>query len=145
MTEKPQGDLRQRVDKWLFFTRMVKSRSLAQGLLSAGHVKVNGLSIRQPSFQVKAGDKVEIAMERRDVVLVVRSGGERRGPYEEAKLLYEDLTPPREETERLTTLEQAQRAKGSGRPTKKERRETDRLFPGVEGPAGDWCNDGFDD
>jgi ribosome-associated heat shock protein Hsp15 len=145
MTEKPQGDLRQRVDKWLFFTRMVKSRSLAQGLLSAGHVKVNGLSIRQPSFQVKAGDKVEIAMERRDVVLVVRSGGERRGPYEEAKLLYEDLTPPREETERLTTLEQAQRAKGSGRPTKKERRETDRLFPGVEGPAGDWRNDGFDD
>ncbi|MNR76362.1 Heat shock protein 15 [compost metagenome] len=129
MSEKPSGDLRQRIDKWLFFTRMVKSRSLAQGLLNSGHVKVNGASIRQPSFQVKVGDRVEIALDRRDLILVVKSGGERRGPYEEAKELYEDLTPPREKTERLTMLEQAQRIKGSGRPTKKERRETDRLFP----------------
>ena len=138
MTEKPSADLRQRIDKWLFFTRMVKSRSLAQGLLNSGHVKVNGASIRQPSFQVKAGDRVELSLERRDLILIVKSGGERRGPYEEAKELYEDLTPPREKTERLTTLEQAQRIKGSGRPTKKERRETDRLFPS----AGD-MDDGF--
>ncbi len=138
MTEKPQGDLRQRIDKWLFFTRMAKSRSLAQGLLNSGHVKVNGASIRQPSFQVKPGDRVEIALERRNVTLVVKSGGARRGPYEEARQLYEDLTPPREESERLTALEQAQRIKGSGRPTKKERRETDRLFPG---PDGDWRDD----
>lgn len=129
MTEKPSADLRQRIDKWLFFTRMVKSRSLAQGLLNSGQVKVNGASIRQPSFQVKAGDRVEISLERRDLILVVKSTGERRGPYEEARELYEDLTPPREKIERLTTLEQAQRVKGSGRPTKKERRETDRLFP----------------
>ncbi|MND62719.1 hypothetical protein D3C80_540110 [compost metagenome] len=78
---------------------------------------------------MKVGDRVEIALDRRDLILVVKSGGERRGPYEEAKELYEDLTPPREKTERLTMLEQAQRIKGSGRPTKKERRETDRLFP----------------
>jgi ribosome-associated heat shock protein Hsp15 len=134
MSEKPLAETRQRIDKWLFFTRMVKSRSLAQGLLGSGHVKVNGASIRQPSFQVKAGDRVEIALERRDVILVVKSCGERRGPYEEARHLYEDLTPPREEVERLTPFEQAQRAKGSGRPTKKERRETDRLFPGIGGP-----------
>jgi ribosome-associated heat shock protein Hsp15 len=130
---EPHAGPRQRIDKWLFFTRMAKSRSLAQGLLNSGHVKVNGTSIRQPSFQVKIGDRLEIELERRNVVLVVKSGGERRGPYEEAKLLYEDLTPPREVTERLTMLEQAQRAKGSGRPTKKERRETDRLFPAVGG------------
>ncbi len=145
MTEKPSEDLRQRIDKWLFFTRMVKSRSLAQGLLSSGHVKVNGTSIRQPSFQVKAGDRVEISLERRDLILIVKSAGERRGPYEEAKELYEDLTPPREKTERLTALEQAQRAKGSGRPTKKERRETDRLFPsagdGDLGSGSDWHDD----
>jgi len=145
MSEKPSGDLRQRIDKWLFFTRMVKSRSLAQGLLNSGHVKVNGASIRQPSFQVKVGDRVEIALEPRDLILVVKSGGDRRGPYEEAKELYEDLTPPREKTERLTTLEQAQRVKGSGRPTKKERRETDRLYPsaGDPDPASgiDWRDD----
>jgi ribosome-associated heat shock protein Hsp15 len=141
MTEKPPGDLRQRIDKWLFFTRMVKSRSLAQGLLSSGHVKVNGAAIRQPSFQVKVGDRVEIALERRDMILVVKSAGERRGPYEEAKQLYEDLTPPREAVERLTTLEQAQRVKGSGRPTKRERRETDRLFPDAGAPDLDWRDD----
>jgi ribosome-associated heat shock protein Hsp15 len=145
MTEKPQAETRQRIDKWLFFTRMVKSRSLAQGLLNSGHVKVNGTSIRQPSFQVKTGDRVELALERRDIILVVKSGGERRGPYEEARLLYDDLTPPREETERLTAFEQAQRVKGSGRPTKKERRETDRLFPGPGGSAADPLADPWDD
>lgn len=141
MTEKPSADLRQRIDKWLFFTRMVKSRSLAQGLLNSGHVKVNGTSIRQPSFQVKAGDRVEIALDRRDLILVVKSGGERRGPYEEAKQLYEDLTPPREKVERMSAFEQAQRVKGSGRPTKKERRETDRLFPDVGGSDIGWGDD----
>jgi ribosome-associated heat shock protein Hsp15 len=141
MTEKPQGDLRQRIDKWLFFTRMAKSRSFAQALLNSGHVKVNGTSIRQPSFQVKVGDRLELALERRNLILVVKSGGVRRGPYEEAKLLYDDLTPPREETERLTALEQAQRVKGSGRPTKKERRETDRLLPGAGGPDADRWDD----
>lgn len=145
MSEKPSADLRQRIDKWLFFTRMVKSRSLAQGLLNSGHVKVNGTSIRQPSFQVKAGDRVELALERRDLILVVKSGGERRGPFEEAKELYEDLTPPREKTDRLTALEQAQRVKGSGRPTKKERRETDRLFPSAGDPDIDSDIDWRDD
>ena len=132
---------RQRIDKWLFFTRVAKSRSLAQGLLNSGHVKVNGTSIRQPSFQVKIGDKLEIKLERRDIILVVKSAGLRRGPYEEAKLLYEDLTPPREVTERLTALEQAQRVRGSGRPTKKERRETDRLLPEAGGAEIDWWED----
>ncbi|MDP9837367.1 ribosome-associated heat shock protein Hsp15 [Neorhizobium huautlense] len=141
MSEKPSGDLRQRIDKWLFFTRMVKSRSLAQGLLNSGHVRINGLPIRKPSFEVKVGDRVELSLERRDVILIVKAGGERRGPYEEAKALYEDLTPPREETERLSAFEQAQRIPGSGRPTKKERRETDRLFPEVGGPDIDWRDD----
>ncbi|MGE7369527.1 RNA-binding S4 domain-containing protein [Neorhizobium sp. NPDC001467] len=141
MSEKPGGDLRQRIDKWLFFTRMAKSRSLAQALLSAGHVRVNGLAIRKPSFDVKVGDRVELTLERRDVILVVRGAGQRRGPYEEAKELYQDLTPPREVTERLSAFEQAQRAPGSGRPTKKERRETDRLFPDIGGSEGDWPND----
>ena len=139
--EELRSGVRQRIDKWLFFARVAKSRSVAQGLLNSGHVKVNGIAIRQSSFQVKPGDKLDIALERRDLVLVVRSGGERRGPYEEAKLLYEDLTPPAETAPRLTMLEQAQRTKGSGRPTKRERRETDRLFPEVGGLPLDWQED----
>ncbi|CDN56058.1 RNA-binding S4 domain-containing protein [Neorhizobium galegae bv. officinalis bv. officinalis str. HAMBI 1141] len=133
MTEKqPQSGSRQRIDKWLFFARMAKSRSIAQDLIRSNHVRVNGDLVSQPSSQVKPGDRIDLKLERRDLVLVVKTGGERRGPFEEARLLYEDLSPPPEETKRLTLFEQAQRAQGSGRPTKKERRETDRLFPGID-------------
>ncbi|CAN7520767.1 RNA-binding S4 domain-containing protein [Rhizobium sp. LjRoot258] len=125
---QPGSGSRQRIDKWLFFTRMVKSRSLAQSYIQSGHVRINGERALQPSQTIKAGDKVELALERRDVVLIVKSGGKRRGPYEEARLLYEDLTPPPDEAKRLTPYEQAIRATGAGRPTKKDRRAIDRLI-----------------
>jgi ribosome-associated heat shock protein Hsp15 len=133
MTEKqPQANSRQRIDKWLFFARMAKSRSIAQGLVHSNHVRVNGEVVSQASFQVKPGDKIDLKLERRDLVLLVKDGGDRRGPFEEARLLYEDLTPPPEEREKLSLFEQAQRQPGSGRPTKKERRATDRLFPDLD-------------
>ncbi len=125
--EQPQAGSRQRIDKWLFFTRMVKSRSLAQAHVQSGHVRVNGERVAQPSHQVKAGDRIELTLERRDVVLIVRLPGERRGPFAEAQTLYEDLSPPPDAANRPTPFEQAVRAPGSGRPTKRERRETDRL------------------
>jgi len=124
---QPGNGTRQRIDKWLFFTRMVKSRSLAQSHIQSGHVSINGSRCAQPSQMVKVGDRIELKLERRDIILVVRLPGERRGPYEEARLLYEDLTPP-DEAKRLTPYEQAIRATGSGRPTKKERRAIDRLM-----------------
>ncbi len=125
--KQPFSGSRQRIDKWLFFARMVKSRSLAQLYVQNGSVRVNGERVAQPSFGVKAGDRIELSLERRDVILIVRAPGDRRGPFEEAKLLYEDLTPPPNETKRLTRFEQALRAPGSGRPTKRDRRAIDRL------------------
>ncbi len=136
MDEKqPQSGSRQRIDKWLFFARVAKSRSLAQERVAAGHVSVNGQKVRQPSHQLKVGDRLNVAMPERDLVLVVKLPGERRGPYEEARLLYEDLTPPREKTS-FTAFEQATRAPGAGRPTKKERRALDDLRGGP-----DWSTD----
>jgi ribosome-associated heat shock protein Hsp15 len=130
MSEKElQSGSRQRIDKWLFFSRMAKSRSIAQALVNSNHVRVNGGLVSQPSFQVKPGDRIDLTLERRDLVLVVKAGGVRRGPFEEARLLYEDLTPPPEELKKLSALEQALRLPGAGRPTKRERRQTDRLFP----------------
>ncbi|PDT51927.1 MULTISPECIES: RNA-binding S4 domain-containing protein [Sinorhizobium] len=119
---------RQRLDKWLFFARLIKSRSLAQKAIEAGHVAVNGVRTTQPSAQIKAGDRLELSLERRDLVVRVLLPGNRRGPYEEARLLYEDLTPPAP-AERRTAFDQATRDRGAGRPTKQERRETDRLRP----------------
>lgn len=124
--KQSQSGSRQRIDKWLFFARVAKSRSLAQERVASGHVSVNGQKIRQVSHQVKPGDKLEIAMPERDLVLVVKLPGERRGPYEEAKLLYEDLTPPAEKKP-FSSSEPGVRAPGAGRPTKKERRALDEL------------------
>lgn len=116
MTEKelPDGS-RQRIDKWLFFARIVKSRSLAQSLIAAGAVTVNGEICSQSSRTIKPGDRIELVLERRDVILVVRAGGCRRGPFEEAKLLYGDLTPSPDKKTRLTPFERAQHGLGAGR------------------------------
>ncbi|MFB9949739.1 RNA-binding S4 domain-containing protein [Rhizobium puerariae] len=122
MTEKGQQDgSRQRIDKWLFFARVVKSRSLAQSLIAAGAVTLNGGACNQPSRTIKAGDRIELLLDRRDIVLVVRAAGDRRGPFEEARSLYDDLTPPPDEQRRLTPFERSQRGLGAGGSGKGER------------------------
>ncbi|MDQ0318055.1 ribosome-associated heat shock protein Hsp15 [Pararhizobium capsulatum DSM 1112] len=137
MAEKqPPPATRQRLDKWLFFTRLHKSRSIAQKAIESGDVRVNGQRITQPSFSLKPGDIVVVSFDRRDVTVRVLLAGERRGPYEEAKLLYDDLTPPPVPGEKPSAYAQATRERGAGRPTKKERREVDRLKPGI-----DWVDD----
>lgn len=122
---------RQRLDKWLFFTRLIKSRSLAQKAIEDGHVAVNDQRVMQSSFQVKAGDLLALSLDRRDLVVRVLAPGARRGPYEEARLLYDDLTPE-QPREKLSAFDLATRDRGAGRPTKKERRETDRLKSGFD-------------
>ncbi|KXG85726.1 RNA-binding S4 domain-containing protein [Agrobacterium bohemicum] len=126
--QQPQDAGRQRLDKWLFFARMVKSRSLAQSYIQSGNVRINGNAVRQSSHLVKLGDKLELSFERSSRILVVLASGERRGPYEEAKLLYDDQTPPPAPSDHMTPFEQAMREPGSGRPTKKERRALDRFI-----------------
>lgn len=122
------GDGRQRIDKWLFFARAVKSRSLAAKLVQAGRVRLNRDKIDQPSHAVKVGDVLTITLERRVIVWRVLAPGARRGPAEEARTLYEDLTPPAEERDNsLPDALVPVRAQGAGRPTKKERRRIDAL------------------
>lgn len=120
---------RQRIDKWLFFSRAVKSRSLAAKLVVAGRVRVNSDKAAQASDLIKPGDVLTITLERRIVVWKVLGTGVRRGPAEEARTLYEDLSPPpAPKGEAVADAIPALRDAGSGRPTKKERRQTDRLF-----------------
>lgn len=130
--EQPFGQARQRIDKWLFFARLRKSRSLAAKSVESGDVVVNGAKIRQPSHMVHTGDVIVLSGDRHDTVVKVLQPGERRGPYEEARLLYQDMTPPPPPREERSLFAQATRERGTGRPTKRERRETDRLhdFPG---------------
>ncbi|RUV85552.1 RNA-binding S4 domain-containing protein [Mesorhizobium sp.] len=125
------ADARQRIDKWLFFSRAVKSRSLAAKLVVAGRVRINRDKAAQASDLVRAGDVLTITLERRIFVWKVLGTGSRRGPAEEARLLYEDMSPPPvPKGEAVPDAIPALRDAGSGRPTKKERRETDRLLGG---------------
>ncbi len=94
-TPLPAGSnpARQRLDKWLWFARVVKTRSLAARLVTEGHVRVNSIRIATAAKSVKPGDVVTVALERHVRVLKILASGERRGPAPEAQSLYEDLAP----------------------------------------------------
>ncbi|WP_420415648.1 RNA-binding S4 domain-containing protein [Roseibium sp.] len=114
-----------RVDKWLWYARVTKSRSLAQKLAAGGHVRINKDKISSASKTVKADDVLTIVLDRRVLVLKVVALGTRRGPYAEAKLLYEDLSPPPPPKPEAPSPPPGQREPGSGRPTKRDRRKMD--------------------
>ncbi|MDX8456810.1 RNA-binding S4 domain-containing protein [Mesorhizobium sp. VK9D] len=123
------GEGRQRIDKWLFFSRALKSRSLAAKVVVAGHVRINRDKAAQASDLVKPGDVLTITLEGRILVWKVLNCGTRRGPADEARLLYEDMSPaPTPKGEAVPDAIPALREAGSGRPTKRERRQTDRLL-----------------
>ncbi len=82
---------RQRLDKWLWFARVVKTRSLAGRLVAEGHVRVNGLRSDNPAKPVKAGDVLTVALDRQVRVMRVVAPGLRRGPFEEARTLFTEL------------------------------------------------------
>ena len=113
---------RQRLDKWLFFSRTVKTRSLAAKLVEGSKVRVNRVKIDKPGYSIKVGDVLTIRLERSVVVYKVTGLGERRGPVAEARLLYEDLTP-------IEVVADRQNIISSGpRPTKRDRRQLLRFL-----------------
>ncbi|WP_269586238.1 RNA-binding S4 domain-containing protein [Roseibium sp. Sym1] len=114
-----------RIDKWLWYARVTKSRSLAQKLATSGHVRINKDKISSASKTVKPGDVLTIALERRVLVLKILALGTRRGPYEEARKLYEDLSPPPPPKQAAAPPPPGQREAGAGRPTKRDRRKLD--------------------
>lgn len=115
----------QRIDKWMWFARVVKSRTLAAELVAEGKVRLNRVRVEKASQTVRAGDVLTIALGSRVRILEVRAAGTRRGPATEAQSLFADLTPPPPPREEQPTP--VGRDAGSGRPTKRDRRLTDKL------------------
>ena len=87
-------DGRQRVDKWLWFARFAKSRSLAARLVTDGFVRLNGVRIDTAAKSVICGDVLTVAALHGTATVRVLDLGDRRGPAVEARLLYEDLSAP---------------------------------------------------
>jgi len=118
----PDAGGTQRLDKWLWFARVVKTRTLAASLVLDGKVRVNRLRIHKPSQTVRPGDVITVTAHSRVRVLMVLSTGERRGPAVVAQTLYEDLTPQPADGKSESETAVPQREPGSGRPTKRDRR-----------------------
>lgn len=84
---------RQRIDKWLWHARVVRTRSAAAGLMTSGYVRLNGAHVGAASHPVRVGDVVTVALDRRVRVLKVAAFADRRGGAAVARGLYEDLSP----------------------------------------------------
>ncbi|TRD20818.1 RNA-binding S4 domain-containing protein [Palleronia caenipelagi] len=111
-----------RLDKWLWFARFFKTRSLAARTVTEGGVRVNGVRVSKPSASVREGDMLTFSQGRATRVVVVLAPGTRRGPAPEAQALYEDHSPPPP-----PKPEANPRFDKGGRPTKKDRRDLDRF------------------
>ena len=119
-----------RLDKWLWYARFFKTRSAATKAISGGRFRLNGMAMNKPHRRALCGQVLTFIQGDRIRVIKIMAFGGRRGPATEASLLYEDLTPARDapqKTKRPKQPEFEARSKGTGRPTKLQRRATDRL------------------
>lgn len=117
-----------RIDKWLWAVRLYKTRSLAAEACKKGRIIINGGEVK-PSREVKTGET--ILVRKLPIVYTIRVKGltHNRLPASRVKEFLDDITSP-EELEKLKINEQAffKRDKGTGRPTKKERRLLDDII-----------------
>ena len=120
-----RGGASLRLDKWLWFARFFKSRSLASRFCADGKVRISGQIVRKAHQTVRPGDVLTFALGSNVRVIKVVALAARRGPAVEARRLYEDLSPfaPR----KTLAPRAAIRPRGSGRPTKAERRAIAKL------------------
>ena len=112
-----------RIDQWLWAVRQVKTRSAATAACRAGHVRINDEPVKAAT-KVKVGDTVRYRVQGWDRILKVKKLIVKRVGAPVARECYEDLTPERPRV----YVPVMRREQGTGRPTKKERRELDRLF-----------------
>ena len=113
---------RQRIDKWLWHARVVKTRTLAQRIVAGGKVRVNRGKIVAASSPVKPGDVLTIALPKRVLVLRIVAFSERRGAAVLAQTLYENLTPP-VAVDRQPAAPVHPGGGSMGRPGKRDRRK----------------------
>ncbi|MBO5664156.1 MAG: RNA-binding S4 domain-containing protein [Bacteroidales bacterium] len=118
-----------RIDKWLWAVRLYKTRSIAAEACKKGHVSMNGVNLK-PARTIKVGDVVQVRKSPITLSLKVLQAIENRVSAKLVPEMLQDVTPP----EQYELLEMSKmsgfvdRAKGTGRPTKKERRSLDSFF-----------------
>ncbi|MGD9705033.1 MAG: RNA-binding S4 domain-containing protein [Acidimicrobiia bacterium] len=111
-----------RIDRWLWSVRLTATRSDATDACTGGHVQIGGRNAK-PASHVSPGDRVEARLYGRDRIVEVVRPIDKRVGAPVAVTCYVDHSPPPEETERAWF---AERDRGTGRPTKRDRRQLDR-------------------
>jgi ribosome-associated heat shock protein Hsp15 len=114
-----------RADAWIWSVRLAKTRSLAAAACRAGHVRVNGERVK-PAQSLRVGDEVRVRQEDWDRVVVVSRLISKRVGASVAVECYVDRSLPRPSSEQVGVY--AVRDRGTGRPTKRDRRSLDQLF-----------------
>ncbi|MBV7363097.1 RNA-binding S4 domain-containing protein [Actinomycetaceae bacterium TAE3-ERU4] len=127
-----------RIDVWLWAVRQIKTRSLATAECRGGHVRINGETVK-PAQKVKIGDEVRYRFQGFDRILIVKKLLFKRSSAPVAQECYEDVSEPRPQWLRMPPP--LMRPRGSGRPTKKERRELDRFLEAQRGYLDDIIDD----
>ncbi|MGQ0674733.1 MAG: RNA-binding S4 domain-containing protein [Rhodospirillales bacterium] len=120
------GEPSLRLDKWLWFARFCRSRARAAALCESARLRVNRAIVRKAHQPVRVGDVLTFPQGAHIRVVAVKALAGRRGPASEARLLYDDLAPPRSPPA-AAPPPPAAREPGAGRPTKAQRRAIDRL------------------
>lgn len=118
-----------RLDKWLWAARFYKTRGLAVDAIDSGKIEVNGERSKRAKL-VQPGDRIRIRSGPFEHIITVRGVSERRGPASEAVKLYEEDAESKKQREAMAAHVRAMNANTgyeSGRPTKKDRREIERV------------------
>jgi ribosome-associated heat shock protein Hsp15 len=119
-------DKKVRLDKWLWAARFFKTRSLAAAAIETGKVEVNGERAKRAK-QLQVGDLVRIRLGPYHHIVAVRALSETRGPASVAATLYEETAEGRKAREALQVQIKSTLDYDRGRPTKKDRRDIERL------------------
>lgn len=112
-----------RLDKWLWYARFFKTRTLAASIVAGGHVRINGTPTSKRSVTISVGDVLTFPKDDHIRVIRIEGCGIRRGPALEAQALYTDMAPPERAPKDKTPHNPA--FEGKGRPTKRDRRQLD--------------------
>ncbi|WP_416962152.1 RNA-binding S4 domain-containing protein [Streptomyces sp. Agncl-13] len=131
----PSNGASVRVDSWIWSVRLVKTRSMGAAACKGGHVRVNGERVK-PAHSVHVGDEVRLRREGHERVVIVKQVIRKRVGPPVAVQCYVDNSPPPPPREAVAPA--GIRDRGTGRPTKRDRRDLERLrgLPGTDADAG---------
>ena len=117
-----------RLDLYLFYIRIFKSRNLATKFIISNRLRISGQATQKPHKLISIGDVLSLPIQDYVKILKVVDIPKRRGPFSEALNYYEDITPLKTQENKVNVTPKFKFVERVGRPTKLERRQTDKLM-----------------